>query len=291
MVLRFRSYRSKYFPQGTLGLVKGNTVGPCTVLGRYVTDLYDVIENWDVLANGVTGDTPLEDIAAVDILIGIAKNYLDHVKMPGATVLAEETQFPMLFTKGASSIIPHGAQRYDHSTVTNAVDYGGELGIIIGKGGLGERKEDVWTHVWGATITNDRGHKQLYIGKSLDTFCPMGPYAVPAFQLDWKNLILETCVNGELRQRQNTTELIFDIPTLIETCSMGITLQPGDVIATGTCAAVGSSQKLPVFLKPGDKVEVIITELGTLSNVVAAADALPPSCNPVCMIPTLGSPT
>ncbi|KAF9521188.1 hypothetical protein BS47DRAFT_1335302 [Hydnum rufescens UP504] len=285
MVLRFLSYRSKYFPKGTLGLAIGNTVAPCTVLGRYVTDLYDVIENWDAVSRSLTGGTPQEDIAAVEILaplrgrdvIGIAKNYLDHVKeiqkTPSATVSAGEPQFPMLFTKRGSSIIPHGAQIYHHSTVTNA-------------------------HVWGATIINDisardlqRDHKQFYIGKSLDTFCPMGPYAIPAFQLDWKNLMLETRVNGELRQCQNTTELIFDIPTLIETCSKGITLQPGDVIATGTPAGVGSSQKPPVFLKPGDKVEVTITELGTLSNVVAAADALPPSCDPVRMIPTLGFPT
>lgn len=126
-----------------------------------------------------------------------------------------------------------------------------------------------------------RDHKQFYIGKSLDTFCPMGPYAVHKSNLDWDNLVLETRVNGEVRQHQNTKELIFDIPTLVETCSRGITIQAGDLIATGTPAGVGIGRSPPIYLKPGDVVEVEITGLGVLTNKVGRADLPPPATGPV----------
>lgn len=196
----------------------------------------------------------------------------------------EQPDFPVIFTKRASSIVANGTPIYPHPDVTSSLDYEGELAIIIGKGGLAIKKEDAWKHVWGACILNDvtarerqRDHKQFYIGKSLDTFCPMGPYAVPASHLDWNNMFLTTTVNGEQRQAQDTSELIFDIPTLIETCSMGITLQPGDVIATGTPAGVCLSNGK--FLKEGDKIEISITGLGVLSNEVGGS--APPKCTSV----------
>jgi 2-keto-4-pentenoate hydratase/2-oxohepta-3-ene-1,7-dioic acid hydratase in catechol pathway len=135
-----------------------------------------------------------------------------------------------------------------------------------------------------------------------------------ASNIDWSNMILETRVNGETRQKQNTSDLIFDIPTLIETCSMGITLQPGDVIATGTpgtsssldllslerplilpdfgplAAGVGIGKSPPVYLKSGDLVEVEITGLGKLSNVVGSASAPAPACAPI-LPPDAGQPT
>lgn len=197
--------------------------------------------------------------------------------------------------------MPTKTDIYPHPGVTDTLDYEGELAVIIGVGGARIKKEDAWKHVWGATIVNDvsgrvceqvqgaecvqvtarerqRDHKQFYIGKSLDTFCPMGPYAVPATDLDWDAMTLETRVNGEVRQEQATNELIFDIPTLIETLSLGITLQPGDVIATGT--PLGVCLSTGVFLKPGDRVDVSITGLGTLSNVVGTPD-VPPTIAPV----------
>ncbi|KAJ7799682.1 putative fumarylacetoacetate hydrolase [Mycena olivaceomarginata] len=121
---------------------------------------------------------------------------------------------------------------------------------------------------WGAVIINDvtarerqRDHKQFYIGKSLDTFCPMGPYVVPSSSL---------IVNGEVRQSQNTSELIFDVPTLIQTASMGISVQPGDIIATGTPVGVGMGMSPNVWLKDGDVVEISIPPLGTLANPVTS---------------------
>ncbi|KAK7053695.1 putative hydrolase [Favolaschia claudopus] len=132
----------------------------------------------------------------------------------------EQPDFPVFFTKRATSIIPTGKPIYTHPD--------------IGKAGLAVPREKAWEYIWGAVIINDRDHKQFYIGKSLDTFCPMGPYVVPSSSLTFNQLHLTTKVNGEVRQSQNTSELNFDIPTLVQTASMGISIQPGDIIATGT---------------------------------------------------------
>ncbi|KAJ6599512.1 hypothetical protein B0H10DRAFT_1825432, partial [Mycena sp. CBHHK59/15] len=189
----------------------------------------------------------------------------------------EQPDFPVLFTKRATSIIPTGQAIYTHPEVTSSPDYEGELGIVLGKAGLAVPKENAWDHVWGAVIINDvtarerqRDHKQFYIGKSLDTFCPMGPYVVPSSSLDFSKLHLTTKVNGEVRQSQNTSELIFNVPTLVQTASMGISIQPGDIIATGTPVGVGMGMSPKVWLKNGDLVEISIPPLGTLSNPVTA---------------------
>jgi 2-keto-4-pentenoate hydratase/2-oxohepta-3-ene-1,7-dioic acid hydratase in catechol pathway len=147
--------------------------------------------------------------------------------------------------------------------------------VIIGRGGRGITRERALDHVWGYTVINDvtardlqKTHKQWFLGKSLDTFCPMGPWAVTADEVGEGPLDLECRVNGELRQRASTADLIFDIPTIIETISAGITLQPGDVIATGTPKGVGIGFDPPKFLKPGDVVEIGISQIGTLTNRV-----------------------
>jgi 2-keto-4-pentenoate hydratase/2-oxohepta-3-ene-1,7-dioic acid hydratase in catechol pathway len=130
--------------------------------------------------------------------------------------------------------------------------------------------------VWGYTIVNDvtardrqRDHKQWFLGKGLDTFCPMGPYAVTADEVDGTALQVECRVNGELRQKAGTADLVFGIPELIETISAGLTLEPGDVIATGTPAGVGIGFDPPRFLSAGDVIEISISGLGTLRNGVA----------------------
>jgi 2-keto-4-pentenoate hydratase/2-oxohepta-3-ene-1,7-dioic acid hydratase in catechol pathway len=157
--------------------------------------------------------------------------------------------------------------------VTSAVDYEVELALVIGKGGRDIRREDAYGHIWGYTIINDvtardrqRNHKQWFMGKALDTFCPMGPWITTADEVDPENLEVKCWVNGELRQNANTRDLIFDIPTLISTISAGLTLKPGDIIATGTPAGVGLGFNPPKFLKAGDEVSMSITGLGTLTN-------------------------
>jgi 2-keto-4-pentenoate hydratase/2-oxohepta-3-ene-1,7-dioic acid hydratase in catechol pathway len=158
--------------------------------------------------------------------------------------------------------------------VTREIDYEAELAVIIGHGGRGIPRDRAYDHVWGYTIINDvtardlqRAHKQWLLGKSLDTFCPMGPFAVSADEItDLTALRVSAAVNGEPRQSGSVKDLIFDIPDLIATISAGVTLLPGDIIATGTPAGVGIGFTPPRFLSVGDVVEVSISGLGTLRN-------------------------
>jgi len=211
-------------------------------------------------------------------IICVGKNYREHAREfarsgfeAGATT--DVDPFPAVFTKPSSAIIGPGDEVELHSGVTQAVDYEGELALVIGKPGRAIRKEDAYKHVWGYMIVNDvtardrqKNHKQWFLGKSLDTFCPMGPLIATADEVDPENLEVRTWVNGELRQSANTRDLIFDIPTLIETISAAMTLMPGDVIATGTPAGVGIGFNPPKFLKAGDEVRISIDGLGTLTN-------------------------
>ena len=130
-------------------------------------------------------------------------------------------------------------------------------------------------HVWGYTALNDvtardwqKRHQQWHLGKSFDTFAPMGPVIVTADELHWRGLELRCWVNGDLRQRATTADLIFDVPTLIATISQGITLQPGDIIATGTPEGVGLGFTPPRYLKRGDRIAIEIAGIGKLENEV-----------------------
>lgn len=182
---------------------------------------------------------------------------------------------PIIFTKAPETVIATGETIRYPTDLSDSVDYEAELAVVIGTGGRGVARADALDHVFGYTIINDvtardlqAKHKQWFIGKSLDTFCPMGPWIATADQVDVANLDIRCWVNGELRQDANTSDLIFDVPTLIETLSAGLTLQPGDVIATGTPAGVGIGFNPPRYLRPGDTVDVEIAGLGRLSNPV-----------------------
>lgn len=162
-----------------------------------------------------------------------------------------------------------------HHGFTESVDYEGEIGVIIGKPGFRVSESDAMDYVWGYTIINDitarerqRDHKQFFIGKSPDTFCPMGPIAVPKEHLP-EVLEITTHVNGEKRQNATTKDLIFSIANLVKTISEGQTLQPGDVLATGTPAGVGFGFRPMIFLQPGDEMKVSVTGLGSLVNKMA----------------------
>lgn len=222
----------------------------------------------------------------------VGKNYSEHVSelsrsgFDGSRAASADDlpANPIFFTKLPSSVIGPGGSIAPHSALTNSVDYEAELGVIIGRGGRSIRPGDVWEHIWGYTLINDvtardlqRGRGQWFMGKSLDTFCPMGPWAVTADELDVTDITIECWVNGELRQRASTKDLIFDIPALVADLSSGITLQPGDVIATGTPSGVGFGFDPPRFLKPGDVVRVAATGLGVLENRVGPEDAAAPS--------------
>ena len=210
-------------------------------------------------------------------LFMVGKNYHEHAKefnKSGFDGSKEDiSPLPSVFTKPASTIVgPNDAVKC-HQQATQEVDYENELTVIIGNGGLGITKADAYKHVWGYTIVNDvtardlqKKARQWFLGKALDTFCPMGPVIVTPDEIDPENLQLKTWINGELRQDANTGDLIFDIPTIIEVLSAGMTLEAGDVIATGTAAGVGIGFTPPKFLKPGDEMRLEIEGIGTLVN-------------------------
>jgi len=214
----------------------------------------------------------------------VGKNYAEHAKEFNQSGFdatskgrdANIDEFAAIFTKPPSSMIPHGAAIASHPNVTRQLDYEAELAVVIGKEGRASGRADAYAMVWGYTIVNDvtardlqQAHRQWFMGKSLDTFCPIGPWITTADEIDAEKLDLECRVNGELRQKARTSDLIFDIPALIRTISAGIRLQPGDVIATGTPSGVGIGFDPPRFLKPGDVVEISISGIGTLRNTVA----------------------
>lgn len=186
----------------------------------------------------------------------------------------------IVFTKADTSIIGPDDPIVVPAGVTSEVDYEGELAVVIGKGGRHIAPEDAWDHVFGYTIVNDvtardlqKQHRQWFLGKSLDTFCPTGPAVVTADEVDGANLRLRTWVNDELRQDATTDLLIHDIPSIVSAISRSCALVPGDVIATGTPAGVGIGMTPPVFLADGDVVAIEIEGIGRLSNPVTIVSA------------------
>jgi 2-keto-4-pentenoate hydratase/2-oxohepta-3-ene-1,7-dioic acid hydratase in catechol pathway len=236
-----------------------------------------------------TAGSPLADVkvlAPIDQprrnIFCVGKNYHEHAaefQNSGFDSSAKNGEHapeaPVLFTKPASTIIGPGDKIPRHTSVTSQLDYEAELGVVIGKAGRNISKANAMDYVFGYTVINDftardlqKLHRQWFLGKSLDGFCPMGPYLVTADEVDGQNIDVKCWVNGDLRQNSNTSNLIFDIPTLIETLSAGIELQPGDVIATGTPAGVGIGFTPPRFLQKGDVVRIEIENVGVLENEV-----------------------
>lgn len=215
-------------------------------------------------------------------ILCVGKNYYDHARefdksgFNATTGTDAIPDVPIIFTKAPSSVIGPNDTIPGHLDPTKSVDYEVELAVIIGKGGRRIAKKDAFKHVYGYTIVNDvtarhlqSRHKQWFLGKSIDGFCPMGPCIVTADEIkDVRKLRVQSRVNGEARQDAVVKDLIFDIPTLIKTLSMGMTLMPGDIIATGTPAGVGIGFTPPKFLKKGDVVTLSIDGIGELENPV-----------------------
>ena len=211
----------------------------------------------------------------------VGKNYFAHAREfagsgfdSSAKSGGEIPADPIIFTKVPESVVGPGAA-IEMPAASSAIDYEAELTVVIGRGGKGIPAKDAMAHVWGYTIINDvtardwqSRHQQWHLGKSFDTFCPMGPWLVSVDECDGTNTVVRCYVNGELRQNASTKDFIFDIPKLTETISAGITLYPGDLIATGTPVGVGIGFKPPKYLKSGDVVRVEIDGIGTLENPV-----------------------
>jgi 2-keto-4-pentenoate hydratase/2-oxohepta-3-ene-1,7-dioic acid hydratase in catechol pathway len=216
-------------------------------------------------------------------ILCVGKNYHEHAKEfhnSGVDASAGKDaipEVPIMFTKWPNSVIGPGEAIPSANDYTNSTDYEGELTVVMGAGGRNISRDDAYDHVYGYTIVNDatartlqNRHRQWFLGKSLDGYCPMGPCIVTSDEIkDVTKLRLITRVNGEVRQDAMVSDLIFDIPTLIADLSRVMTLEPGDLIATGTCAGVGIGFNPPKYLQPGDVVAITIEPIGTLENPVS----------------------
>lgn len=207
----------------------------------------------------------------------VGRNYLEHIaegeRAQKKTIGV--TEHPVFFTKPPTAVVGPGAEVPIFPHVSKNIDYEVELAVVFGKAGRNIRPEQAMDHIFGYTIVNDvtardvqrRHGGQYFKGKGLDGSCPMGPVIVTADAIgDPARLGIRISVNGEVRQDGNTADMIFDIPTLIASLSEGMTLEPGDVLATGTPSGVGYAMDPPVFLKDGDVVVCDIDGIGKLEN-------------------------
>jgi 2-keto-4-pentenoate hydratase/2-oxohepta-3-ene-1,7-dioic acid hydratase in catechol pathway len=203
----------------------------------------------------------------------IGRNYAEHAKESGSNV----PTVPVFFTKPPTCVVGPEAP-VTHHAVTQALDYEVELAVVIGRRGRDIPVERALDYVFGYTIMNDvtardlqRRHEQWFKGKSLDTFAPMGPAVVHRSLIaDPQKLRLRMRVNGEVRQDASTSNMVFTVAQLISVLSAGMTIEPGDLLATGTPEGVGMGRTPPLWLKPGDVVEAEIDGIGTLRNRIVA---------------------
>lgn len=211
----------------------------------------------------------------------VGRNYLDHIKegLPGKPTEVALPVVPQFFSKATHAVnAPNGEIRLDAS-LTSKLDYEVELAVVIGRGGRDIPKAAALDYVFGYCVANDftardlqRRHDQWFKGKSLDTTFPFGPALVTKDEINNINdLKITLTVNNEVRQHAQVSQMIFDIPAIIEYLSAGLTLEAGDIISTGTPSGVGYAMTPPHYLKVGDVVESHIDELGTLRNKIIAA--------------------
>ena len=273
-----------------VGVVEDGYVADLSMSGLPGTTV-DLIREWDrAKVDHALTQAPRMPIDQVRLMaplvpkkniMAVGRNYRDHAKeFSDSGFDASEKQtvpdHPVIFTKAPTSVIGPGEAIVLANDPTGTTDYEGEMAVVIGKTAKQVEPEQALEHVFGWTIVNDvtardlqKRHVQWFVGKSPDTFCPMGPWIttideLPAIGSSW----LRTWVNGELRQETPISALIFDVETLIATLSEVMTLEPGDVIATGTGLGVGIGFDPPRYLAPGDVVEVSVDGIGSLSNPV-----------------------
>ncbi len=214
-------------------------------------------------------------------IICLGLNYSEHAKESAQARGREASlpQYPVFFTKAPTTVNGPYSPLVIDPRVSTSIDWEVELAVIIGRGGKNIREEDAYAHVFGYCVLNDvtardlqDRHRQYFRGKSLDGYCPMGPWIVTADEIDNpQNLNLRLFVNGVLKQDSSTSMMIFTIPQIIAELSSGMTLEAGDIIATGTPSGVGFARKPPEFLKPGDVVEAEVQDIGVLRNPVISA--------------------
>jgi 2-keto-4-pentenoate hydratase/2-oxohepta-3-ene-1,7-dioic acid hydratase in catechol pathway len=209
----------------------------------------------------------------------VGLNYRSHVEMNAAAlgIKPEVPSVPLFFTKPPTAVIGSGDAIHLDPRITQKLDYEVELGLVIGKGGTWIDESDALEHVFGFTLIDEVSARdvqwrtsQMFIGKGLDTYCPIGPWIVTSDELDGSDVELTCRVNGELRQLDSTSELIFGLPQIIAELSKGLTLEPGDMISTGTPGGCGYQLTPPRFLADADVVECSAPGFGRLVNPVVA---------------------
>lgn len=207
-------------------------------------------------------------------IVAIGRNYVDHAIEGGS----EPPAAPLIFNKLPNSLSAHNAPIVLHK-ISSQIDYEAELAVVIGRRASRVSESEALDYIFGYTLINDVSARDLQFGdgqwvrgKSLDGFAPLGPFITTRDEIpDVQALNIEGHLNGQVMQSSNTSKMIFKVPYLVSYISQGITLEPGDVIATGTPEGVGIFRDPPVLLKPGDVYEVTIEKLGTLRNTVVGA--------------------
>jgi 2-keto-4-pentenoate hydratase/2-oxohepta-3-ene-1,7-dioic acid hydratase in catechol pathway len=249
-----------------------------------ITDLLDGgpadVDALRAAASHVSIDEEGQPLASAELLapvprpgkvVAIGRNYRDHAAEEGA----EPPPAPLIFAKWPSAVIAHGADIRWDPALTSQVDYEAELAVVIGRRARLVSTGEALDYVLGYTCLNDVSARDLQFGdgqwvrgKSLDTFCPMGPVIVTADEItDPQDLAIRCLVNDEVMQEASTSDMYFSVAEIVSHCSQAFTLEPGDVIATGTPSGVGAFRSPPRFLGDGDRVAVEIDVIGRLENV------------------------
>jgi 2-keto-4-pentenoate hydratase/2-oxohepta-3-ene-1,7-dioic acid hydratase in catechol pathway len=301
--MKLAQFKTNESAEQRLGVLRGDRVYDVARLARALKESGGGPPSWLLQANGTQavinrGESAIRDIAAlltdiktgtplpldsIDFLpavypskiIAIGRNYVDHAIEGGA----EPPKAPLIFNKLPNALSAHNAPIV-LPTISSKVDYEAELAVVIGRKATRVSEAAALDHIFGYTLINDVSARDLQYGdgqwtrgKSLDTFAPLGPFITTRDEIaDVQALKIEGRLNGEVMQQSNTAKMIFKVAYLISYISQGITLEPGDVIATGTPDGVGIFRKPPVLLKAGDVYEVTVEKLGTLRNPVIAAE-------------------
>ena len=299
--MKLAQFKTNESAEQRLGVLRGDVVYDIAKLARALKESGAGPPSWLLQANRTQdvinrGESAVRDIEAlltdiqpgaalsldsIDFLpavypskiVAIGRNYIDHAIEGGAA----PPEAPIIFNKLPNSLNAHNAPIV-LPAISNQVDYEAELAVVIGRQAKRVKEADSLNYVFGYTMIDDVSARDLQFGdgqwtrgKSLDTFAPLGPFITTRDEIaDVQALKIEGLLNGEVMQSSNTGKMIFKVAYLISYISQGITLEPGDVIATGTPDGVGIFRKPPVLLKAGDVFEVTIEKLGTLRNPVIA---------------------
>lgn len=290
--MRLVTFVPKKDARPRVGLVRGEEVVDLAAVRRVPFDPYDMVS---LIASGAKAMAWLRKAAQAGQAISLGKvrllapiprprknvfcvgwNYVEHFEEGrAARPNVELPEHPAFFTKPPTTVVGPRDTIPRHAGVTERLDWEVELGVVIGRGGRNIREADAMKHVFGYTVVNDvsarevqrRHGGQWFKGKSLDGTCPMGPWIVTADEVPDPHALQLTCrLNGITKQDSNTRYMYFKVPRIIAELSAGLTLEPGDLISTGTPAGVGHARTPPEFMKAGDLLETEIEGIGLLRN-------------------------